>query len=372
MKRVVLLKPESEGGYSLKLVEFFRKNMLVSLTILIAAVSLIIPAPFMWLAENVSIPLTGIPFLKDYFPSFGLVNLLLCVIMFGMGMTLTTQDFKVVLQRPRDIIIGIFSQYVLMSLFGWVVAKAFTVSGITDSYTAAQIAVGLILLGCVPGGTASNVMTFLAKGDVPLSISITMCTTLLAPGLTPALTLLLAGQWIEVNFWSMFASIVMVVLLPILLGIAVHAVLGSKIDGFKNTLVLLSTICIVLVVGLCVGPNRSQFSSSGAGVIIATVAAVAIHHVLGLVGGWIVAKVFGFSEAKVRTLSLEVGLQNSGLSCTLAKTAFPGTMAILPCVIATVVHQIIGPVVANFFASQPLEKEEVVVGKVIKGVEEVS
>lgn len=346
--------------------------MLVCLTVLISVLALAVPAPFIWLSTHVAINLSGLPLLKDYFPSMGLVNILLSIIMFGMGMTLTTQDFKVILHRPRDVLVGILSQYILMSGFGWLVAKFFTLSGVADPLAAAQIAVGLTLLGCVPGGTASNVMAFLAKGDVPLSITITMCTTLLAPVLTPSLTLLLAGQWIEVNFWSMFASIILVVLVPILLGIALHALLGDRVDRFKDALVLLSTISIVLVVGLCVGPSSSAFATSGPLVILVTVIAVALHHVLGLVGGYFVAKVFGFSEAKTRTLSLEVGLQNSGLSCTLAKTAFPNTLAILPCVIATVVHQIIGPIVASIFAARPLEGPASSSAPVFKGAEEPS
>lgn len=155
----------------------------------------------------------------------------------------------------------------------------------------------------------------------------------------------------------MFISIVLVVLLPILLGIAVHTALGDRVNGLKDFLVKASTACIILVEGLCVGPNRDQFTTHGVTVVLVTVLAVALHHVLGLLAGYVTAKVFRFNEKKVRTLSLEVGLQNSGLSCTLAKTAFPDTMAILPCVIATVVHQIIGPIVASMFAAKPLPEE---------------
>ena len=314
---------------------FFSKNVLLCLTVPMVVFSLLVPQPFVWMGQNISIDLSGIPFLKENFPSFGFVNMLLCVIMFGMGMTLKADDFKYILKKPTDVLIGICSQYVFMAGFGWLVAS----------------------LGCVPGGTASNVMTFLAKGDVALSITITMCTTLLAPVLTPSLTLVLAGQWIDVNFWNMFISIVLVVLLPILLGIAVHTALGDRVNGLKDFLVKASTACIILVEGLCVGPNRDQFTTHGVTVVLVTVLAVALHHVLGLLAGYVTAKVFRFNEKKVRTLSLEVGLQNSGLSCTLAKTAFPDTMAILPCVIATVVHQIIGPIVASMFAAKPLPEE---------------
>ena len=331
--------------------------MLVCLTIPMVVFSLLIPQPFVWMGQNISIDLSGIPFLKENFPSLGFVNMLLCVIMFGMGMTLKADDFKYILKKPTDVLIGICSQYVFMAGFGWLVASLLSLTGVSDPTVRAQIAVGLVLLGCVPGGTASNVMTFLAKGDVALSITITMCTTLLAPVLTPSLTLMLAGQWIDVNFWNMFISIVLVVLLPILLGIAVHTALGDRVNGLKDFLVKASTACIILVEGLCVGPNRDQFTTHGVTVVLVTVLAVALHHVLGLLAGYVTAKVFRFNEKKVRTLSLEVGLQNSGLSCTLTKTAFPDTMAILPCVIATVVHQIIGPIVASMFAAKPLPEE---------------
>lgn len=315
---------------------FFSKNVLLCLTVPMVVFSLLVPQPFVWMGQNISIDLSGIPFLKENFPSFGFVNMLLCVIMFGMGMTLKADDFKYIFKKPTDVLIGICSQYVFMAGFGWLVASLLSLTGVGDPTVRAQIAVGLVLLGCVPGGTASNVMTFLAKGDVALSITITMCTTLLAPVLTPSLTLMLAGQWIDVNFWNMFISIVLVVLLPILLGIAVHTALGDRVNGLKDFLVKASTACIILVEGLCVGPNRDQFTTHGVTVVLVTVLAVALHHVLGLLAGYVTAKVFRFNEKKVRTLSLEVGLQNSGLSCTLAKTAFPDTMAILPCVIATV------------------------------------
>lgn len=341
-----------------KLTNLFSKNLLVSLTVLMAALSLAFPAPFVWMSGNISVNLSGIPFFAQNFPSFGFVNILLCVIMFGMGMTLKTDDFKLILKRPVDVLIGIISQYVCMAGLGWLVAFLLKAIGIGSPEVCAQIAVGLVLLGCVPGGTASNVMTFLAKGDVALSITITMCTTLLAPVLTPSLTLALAGQWIEVDFWNMFFSIVLVVLLPILLGIGVHGIIGEKVEKIKGGLVNMSTLCIVLVVGLCVGPNRDQFTENGVMIVLLTVIAVTLHHLLGLAAGYGIARVSGFSESKTRALSLEVGLQNSGLSCTLAKTAFPGTMAVLPCVIATVVHQIIGPIVASFFAAKPLFEEE--------------
>lgn len=334
-----------------RVADLLNKNLAL-LAILTAVFALLVPAFWVGLAGSVSINFAWAPVLGTYFPKMSFVNLLLGVIMFGMGMTLRAEDFALILRRPRDVLIGIFSQYICMAGFGWLVAKLLSFTGIGGPEVCAQIAVGLVLLGCVPGGTASNVMTFLAHGDVPLSVTITMCTTLLAPALTPTLTLALAGQWIEVNFWSMFFSIVMVVLIPIFLGLGVHALLGSKVEQFKKVLVLVSTVCILLVLGMCVGPNQSSFTQNGLAIVGVTALAVLVHHVLGLVAGYGIAKAFHFNEEKTRALSLEVGLQNSGLSCTLANSAFPGTMAILPCVLATVIHQIVGPIVANLFAAR--------------------
>ena len=334
-----------------RVADVLNKNLAV-LSVLVALFALVVPSFWVQFSGSVSINLSWVPFMGSYFPKLNFVNLLLGVIMFGMGMTLKAEDFALILRRPADVLVGVCSQYICMAGFGWLVAKLLSLTNVGGSEVCAQIAVGLVLLGCVPGGTASNVMTFLAHGDVPLSITITMCTTLLAPVLTPSLTLALAGQWIEVNFWNMFFSIVVVVLLPILLGLGVHTVMGEKLDKYKKVMVLFSTVCILLVLGMCVGPNQASFTQNGLAVVGVTVLAVLLHHVLGLAAGYGIAKVFHFNEAKTRALSLEVGLQNSGLSCTLAASAFPGTMAVLPCVLATVVHQVVGPVVANLFASR--------------------
>ncbi len=344
-----------------RLADVLNKNLAL-LSVVVALVALLLPTPFTNLSK-VAVDLTAVPFLGAHFPSLGLVNILLGVIMFGMGMTLRTQDFLLILKRPRDVLVGVVSQYVCMAGFGWLCAQLLRLTGIGGEQVCAEIAVGLVLLGCVPGGTASNVMTFLARGDVALSVTVTMCTTLLAPFLTPSLTLALAGQWIHVDFWNMFLSIVVVVLLPILLGIGVHAALGNLVDNWKKGLVLVSTLCIMLVLAMCVAPNQPHFIKNGVALVVVTSLAVLLHHVLGLVAGYAISKGLGMDEAKVRALSLEVGLQNSGLSCTLANTAFGGTMAILPCVLATVIHQVVGPVVANFFAAQdnqPTKKTKVV------------
>ena len=155
---------------------FFSKNVLLCLTVPMVVFSLLVPQPFVWMGQNISIDLFRHPVPERKLPSFGFVNMLLCVIMFGMGMTLKADDFKYIFKKPTDVLIGICSQYVFMAGFGWLVASLLSLTGVGDPTVRAQIAVGLVLLGCVPGGTASNVMTFLAKGDVALSITITMCT----------------------------------------------------------------------------------------------------------------------------------------------------------------------------------------------------
>lgn len=340
----------------MKATSFTKKNLAL-MSIVVAVFSLLLPAPFKALS-SIAVDLSFVPVLAQHFPKLGMVNILLAVIMFGMGMTLKADDFFLLLRRPKDVLVGFFSQYVYMAGFGFLVAKLFLMFGF-DAKSAAEVATGLVLLGCVPGGTASNVMTFLARGDVALSVTMTMCTTLVAPFLTPSLTLLLAGQWIAVDFLNMFLSIVVVVFMPIVLGILVHSALGAKAEALKDSLVTMSSVCILLVLGMCVGPNRTVFTSNGLFLLLVTSFFVLLHHVLGLAAGYATAKLFGMSEAKVRALSLEVGLQNSGLSCTLANTAFPGTMAILPCVLATIIHQVVGPVVAGFFASRDSKTAEV-------------
>lgn len=325
---------------------------LALLSVAVAVLALTVPQFWVGLSGQVSVDLSWIPFLGNHFPRLGFVNLLLGIIMLGMGMTLTTRDFALILARPRDVLIGVLSQFVYMSAFGWLMARLVILTGLGGPEVAAQVGVGLVLLGTVPGGTASNVMTFLAKGDVPLSITLTMCSTLLAPVLTPALTKVLAGQWVEVNFWGMFFSIVVVVLLPVLLGLAVHTALGERMDKYNKILVLISTLGILMVIGLVVGPNQKAIVENGLGLVAVTALAVLVHHVLGLIAGWYTARFFQFSETKSRALSMEVGLQNSGLASTLAASSFAGTLAILPCALATIIHQVVGPIAANMYAAR--------------------
>lgn len=287
-------------------------------------------------------PQLVLPLTKVRIASLSLTNVLLGVIMFGMGLTLKGEDFALILKRPKDVLIGVLAQYTVMPLGALLVAKLLNLPP--------DLAFGLILLGCVPGGTASNVMTFLAKGDVALSVTVTTCTTLLAPVLTSTLSLYLGGEWVSVNFFDMLKSIVIVVLLPILMGLLVRFLVGESCKKIQKLLVLISVLSIVTIVAMCVAPNVDKVLSASS---IVVVFAVFLHHLLGLTAGYGICKLAKMDTKKVHALSIEVGLQNSGLAVGLAG-GFSSTlpMAVLPSAVATVVHQIFGSIVANFFASR--------------------
>ena len=327
------------------------KNLAL-LAVLISAFALAVPSFWVSLAAHIKVDLSGIPFVGVHFPELGFVNLLLCIVMLGMGITLSTKDFALIAKRPKDVLFGVVCQYVLMGGLGFLIAQGLKLSGVGGPVLCAQLAAGLVLLGCVPGGTAANVMAFLAKGDVPLSITVIMTGTLIAPVMTPFLTLLLAGQWVSINAMNMMFSIAFVVLIPILLGLLIHHIAGDRIEAYKKLLVLISGLCVLMIVGTCVGTNRSAFTENGALIVAVSFIAVLLHHLLGLFFGYTAARLFHLDSSRAGTIALDTGLQNSGLSCTLANSAFPGSLAILPCVLATVIHQIVGPIAASLFAKR--------------------
>ena len=180
---------------------------------------------------------------------------LLGIVMFGMGLTLTASDFREVVRQPRDVIIGILSQFLIMPIVAYLLCLVM--------HLPPEIAVGVILVGCCPGGTASNVMTFLARGDLPLSVTITSCTTLLAPVVTPFLIWVFAKQWVDISPVAMFVSIVEIVLLPIALGVVVHTVLGKKVEGFAAAMPLISVVAIALIVAAVVAATANKLLAVG-------------------------------------------------------------------------------------------------------------
>lgn len=267
------------------------------------------------------------------------VNTLLGIVMFGMGLTLKPVDFKVVFSRPKDVIIGCIAQFTLMPLLAFLLTKLFQLP--------AELAVGVILVGTCPGGTSSNVMTYLSGGDVALSVGMTAVSTILAPLLTPLLTLLYAGQRVDVNVMNMFLSIVKVVLLPIAGGFLINRFLRSVTEKIVRVLPLISTTAIVAIVVAVVAANAEKILTSG----LLIVAVVILHNLLGYATGFGVGKLLKLDETKCRAISIEVGMQNSGLATSLAATHFAQyPLATIPGAVFSVWHNISGAVLANIFA----------------------
>ncbi len=264
------------------------------------------------------------------------ISLLLGVIMFGMGMTLRVEDFKEVLAQPKEVAVGVVAQYTIMPLLAYVIAEAFHLPG--------ELAVGVVLLGACPGGTASNVITYLARGDVALSVAMTTTSTLISPIMTPLLTLLLAGAWAPVPAGGLFVSAVKIVLIPVLLGLAAHLYFEEAVNRWIAVLPLVSVATIVTVVGAIIGANADQILSAA----LTIFAVVILHNLLGLLLGYGAASALGAAEAKKRAIAVEVGMQNSGLAVALAMTHF-NPVAAIPGAIFSVWHNISGPILATWW-----------------------
>ena len=308
-----------------KLSDFFGKWMAL-IVIAVAALALFAPQTCLWIKTS-------------------WINWLLGIVMFGMGLTLKVSDFKVVFSRPKDIIIGFVAQFTLMPLIAFLLTKAFNLP--------TEIAVGVILVGTCPGGTSSNVMTYLSKGDVPLSVGMTAVSTLFAPLMTPLLTLLYAGQRVDVNAVAMFLSIVKVVLLPITLGLVCNYFFEKVTRQIVRILPLISTIAIIMIIASVVSANSARLKTVGLIVVIVVI----LHNLLGYAAGFGVGKLLRLNTTKCRALSIEVGMQNSGLATSLAATHFAQyPLATIPGAVFSVWHNISGAVYANFLANRHPEK----------------
>ena len=308
-----------------KLSDFFGKWMAL-IVIAVAALALFAPQTCLWIKTS-------------------WINWLLGIVMFGMGLTLKMDDFKVVFSRPKDIIIGFIAQFTLMPLIAFLLAKAFNLP--------TEIAVGVILVGTCPGGTSSNVMTYLSKGDVPLSVGMTAVSTLFAPLMTPLLTLLYAGQRVDVNAVAMFLSIVKVVLVPIALGLVCNYFFEKVTRQIVRILPLISTIAIIMIIASVVSANSARLKTVGVMVVIVVI----LHNLLGYAAGFGVGKLLRLNTTKCRALSIEVGMQNSGLATSLAATHFAQyPLATIPGAVFSVWHNISGAVYANFLANRHPEK----------------
>ena len=298
--------------------DFVGKYMAI-IVLVVAALALFVPKSCLWIQTS-------------------WINYLLMVVMFGMGLTLKFSDFAIVFKRPKDIIIGCIAQFTIMPLLAFALGKIF---GLETGLLA-----GVILVGTCPGGTASNVMTYLSKGDVALSVGMTSVNTLLAPFLTPAITYLLLKTSVTVDVMSMFLSIIKVVIVPIALGFIINKFWGKYTEKVSDVLPLISVTAITLIVAAVVSHNSERILQTGAIVF----AVVILHNVLGYAVGFALGHILKLPMSKKKALSIEIGMQNSGLATSLAGTAFPDlAMATVPGAIFSVWHNISGALLANIF-----------------------
>ena len=273
-----------------------------------------------------------------FFPQYfkGLTSLIvptLGIIMFGMGMTLEPGDFMEVFTRPGDIAVGVFLQYAVMPLAGFIIAELLGLEPL--------LAVGVVLLGSCPGGTASNVITYLAKGDVALSVTLTSVSTLLCPVLIPLLMYIFARQWIDVPVYKLFISSLQIVIIPVALGLLARSILRDKLERVLNILPSVSAAAIIFIVAVIVASNTDTIIRTGAAVVLAVV----IHNFFGLSSGYYLARIFGMDVRKSRAVAIEVGMQNSGLAVALASKHF-GALAALPPALFSIWHNVSGSVLA--------------------------
>lgn len=290
------------------------KEYLSGIVLLIAAAALLFPSGFAWLAVW--------------------VTLMLQFIMFTMGATMKTSDFGEVFRQPVRVLVVVATQYLFMPLAAYLLAKLFQLP--------AEIALGLILVGSVPGGTSSNVITYLAKGDVPLSITATSISTLLSPVLTPLVLSFYGGAFIEIEFWPMFLSIVQVVLVPILLGLIVNRLFGTYTEKVESFLPTLSSIAVLMVLAGTVAVNRDNLISTGWIIFLV----VFLHNLSGYGAGYLVSRLLGYSKESTRAIATEVGIQNTGLAASLGLAHF-SPLAALAGATGAMVHTLFGSVYAN-------------------------
>lgn len=294
-------------------------NTFIIWVLLFTALAMVFPGGFTWIAPYISI--------------------LLGIIMFGMGLTLSVEDFKAVFKQPFAVFVGVAAQYIIMPGIAYLLAVGLNLPP--------ELAVGVILVGCCPGGTASNVMTYLAKGNIALSLAVSAVATLVSPILTPALIYLLASQWLPVDGKDMLISTIQIVLVPIILGIFFKWLLKDKAEEGAKVLPLVSVIGIVGVISAVVAANKDAILESG----LLMLGVVILHNLVGLVLGFFISKVCKFPYSDQKAIAIEVGMQNSGLAAALATAHFSPITAV-PSAIFSVWHNISGPLVATYWSKK--------------------
>lgn len=297
----------------------FAGNTFAIWVLLFAALAFFMPGSFTWIAPYISI--------------------LLGIIMFGMGMTLSVDDFKEVLKHPKKVAIGVLAQFTLMPLIAFGLAVGFKLPP--------EVAAGVILVGCCPGGTSSNVMTFLARGNVALSVAITSCTTLLAPFITPALILWLASKWLPVSAGDMFLSVVKIVLIPIILGLIAKMLFRKQVEQSVKAMPLVSVIAIVAIVAAVVSGSQQKIAETGLLILLVVI----LHNCLGYLLGFWIARLLKVDYSDQKAIAIEVGMQNSGLGAALAAAHF-SPLAAVPSAIFSVWHNISGSLLATWWSKK--------------------
>ena len=298
--------------------DFFVKYMAL-IVLVIALISLFIPQSALWISTS-------------------WINYLLMVVMFGMGLTIKPESFVLVFKRPKDILCGVFAQYTIMPLLALALSRLF---GLDAALTA-----GVILVGTCPGGTASNVITYFAKGDIALSVSITSVNTMLAPILTPLVTYLLLNTTVEVNMTSMLLAIINVILIPIVLGFLINRFFAGITQKLVDLLPVVSVVAIGMIVATVVSHNAEKIYTCG----FLVLSVVVLHNLLGYLCGFALGKMLKMEMAKIKAFSVEIGMQNSGLATSLASAAFPMlAMATVPRAIFSVWHNISGAILAEIY-----------------------
>lgn len=261
----------------------------------------------------------------------------LAVIMLGMGLTLTIADFRAIGRMPKAVALGFIAQYTIMPLLGWTFAHLY---GLERPF-----AVGLILVACCPGGTASNVVTYLARANVCLSVVMTMCSTFAAVVMTPLLTSALAGTLVHVDAWGLFRSTFQVVVLPLVIGVAANRAAPQLMQRVQLGLPLLSVITIALICASIIGGSAEAIRASA----LRLLAAVFSLHAGGFALGYVAARITRWDRIVARTVSIEVGMQNSGLGVVLARSHFADPLTAVPCAISSVFHSVIGSLLAGWW-----------------------
>lgn len=297
----------------------FITRWLAVIVLVVASVALVEPASFSWIK-----------------PAY--INTMLGLVMFGMGMTIELSEFKIVFTRPKDVIIGCMAQFTIMPLIAWALTQLFQLPQ--------ELAIGVILVGACPGGTASNVITYLAGGDLALSVGMTGVSTILAPFMMPFITWLLAGTMVDVSITNMMISIMQVVILPIVLGLLIKHYFPQFTKRLSVGLPAFSSIIITLIIACIVSVNSVQLQAVGFLVLVV----VALHNLSGFALGYLLGKLLKLPHNKRTAISIEVGMQNSGLACSLAQQHFAALQAAtVPGAIFSVWHNLAGTLVAKLY-----------------------